>query len=320
MPETIIDLGKKVKSKYPGQYDDLSDDEVGRRVKAKYPDAYGDFVDIPAKPAEPAPAKVTTIGDILSRFGSPGDKPETAWDKVRRVYGIAMNTAPDAETMMGPEAALLAAAGTGGAATEGMNFRQALGNSPMASAAKSVRNLLPNAERAGEKFQTVMGAAKDVPVDTTAATSALEKAQELEAHGSSPLPRVMRKFAQYQKPVTGKFAGVKVQMQPQPMTYETGRQFGSASSALSTDETMKMAPAMKKQVADFAQALKTANRDAAAKVGMGDLYDQAMKEYRQAKNLEEAMKVAKKYAVHAILGTGVLYGIEREVERLFGKR
>ena len=48
MPQTILDLGKKVKAKYPGQYDDLADDEVGRRVKAKYPGDYDDFTDVPA--------------------------------------------------------------------------------------------------------------------------------------------------------------------------------------------------------------------------------------------------------------------------------
>ena len=38
---TIIDLGQKVKAKYP-EYTDMSDEEVGRRVKAKYPE-YSDF-------------------------------------------------------------------------------------------------------------------------------------------------------------------------------------------------------------------------------------------------------------------------------------
>jgi hypothetical protein len=33
---TIEDLGQKVKTQYPGEYDDLSDAEVGRRIKAKY--------------------------------------------------------------------------------------------------------------------------------------------------------------------------------------------------------------------------------------------------------------------------------------------
>ena len=42
---TITELGQKVKSKYPGEYDDLADEELGRRVKAKYPGEYDDFTD-----------------------------------------------------------------------------------------------------------------------------------------------------------------------------------------------------------------------------------------------------------------------------------
>jgi len=47
---TINELGQKVKAKYPGAYDGLSDDEVGRRVKAKYPGAYTNFVDTTPQP------------------------------------------------------------------------------------------------------------------------------------------------------------------------------------------------------------------------------------------------------------------------------
>src|SRR5262245_21715823 len=45
-PGSVIDLGRRVKQKYTGAYDDLPDAEVGRRVKAKFPDAYDDFVDV----------------------------------------------------------------------------------------------------------------------------------------------------------------------------------------------------------------------------------------------------------------------------------
>lgn len=42
---TIEDLGKKVKAKFPGQYDDMADADLGKKVKAKYPDAYKDFTE-----------------------------------------------------------------------------------------------------------------------------------------------------------------------------------------------------------------------------------------------------------------------------------
>lgn len=51
--QTIFDLGALVKSKYPGSYDDLPDDELGRKVKAKFPGSYDDFSDAPAPVARP---------------------------------------------------------------------------------------------------------------------------------------------------------------------------------------------------------------------------------------------------------------------------
>ncbi|HET9663680.1 MAG TPA: hypothetical protein VFP00_05570 [Burkholderiales bacterium] len=44
---TIEDLGKRVKAKYPGTYDDLPDADVGRCVKQKFPGSYDDFTDLP---------------------------------------------------------------------------------------------------------------------------------------------------------------------------------------------------------------------------------------------------------------------------------
>lgn len=68
MPETIIDLGKKVKAKYPGEYDDLTDEQVGAKVKAKYPMDYADFEDV-ARKAGSAPSRFAT-GAASETFGT----------------------------------------------------------------------------------------------------------------------------------------------------------------------------------------------------------------------------------------------------------
>ena len=52
---TITDLGVRVKQKYPGAYDDLSDIEVGQKVKTKYPGSYDDFTDIQEQPIQQEP-------------------------------------------------------------------------------------------------------------------------------------------------------------------------------------------------------------------------------------------------------------------------
>lgn len=53
--QTVLDLGRMVKSKYP-DYADMSDLEVGRSVKAKYPNDYGDFSDVGVGPPPPIAA------------------------------------------------------------------------------------------------------------------------------------------------------------------------------------------------------------------------------------------------------------------------
>jgi hypothetical protein len=53
MPD-VRELGRRVKAKHPGAYDDLSDEDIGRRVKQKFPGAYDDFTDVVAGPARQA--------------------------------------------------------------------------------------------------------------------------------------------------------------------------------------------------------------------------------------------------------------------------
>ena len=55
MPET---LAQKIKAKYPGQYDDLSDQELEAKVTAKYPGAYDD---IPRTPASGGAMNFATV-------------------------------------------------------------------------------------------------------------------------------------------------------------------------------------------------------------------------------------------------------------------
>jgi hypothetical protein len=50
---TVEELGQRLKQKYPGSYDDMSDGELGRRLKQKYPGAYDDFTETSAQAAVP---------------------------------------------------------------------------------------------------------------------------------------------------------------------------------------------------------------------------------------------------------------------------
>lgn len=169
-----------------------------------------------------------------------------------------------------------------------------------------LKSAIPSTASAGEKFQTVLSAAKDVPLNTSAAEDALARAQELRQRGSS-MPKVLNDFAKTRKPIAGDFAGTPIEMRPDPLTYAAGRDFASNAGEVSSRETSAMTPVMKRQVTQFSIAMKDANRQAAQSVGMGDLYDAAMKEYKQAKTLRDASDVIKKYALKAAIGTGFIY-------------
>lgn len=60
--QTVEDLGKKVKVKYPGSYDDIPDAELGARVKTKHPE-YSDFADMPGSGSMPN-LRGTPVGGI----------------------------------------------------------------------------------------------------------------------------------------------------------------------------------------------------------------------------------------------------------------
>ncbi len=160
---------------------------------------------------------------------------------------------------------------------------------------------LPRIGAAEAKFEQVMGAAKDIPLELGKADDVALRALELAGKGKMPgrgsqLPKVLNDY-------------IKTRELGQPMTYEVGRDFGSASSALSSKEARATTKVMKHQVNEFAAAMKDANRGAAEKVGLGKVYDEAMTEYRKAKNLEEAGKALIKWGRRVALGYVGIKGV-----------
>jgi hypothetical protein len=88
MPETIVDLGKKVKAKYPGTYDDLDDAEVGRKVKTKFPGDYEDFTDEVA--AATATEEPLSAGGVLGAMANQAGRTlGAAWENTNPFPGLA---------------------------------------------------------------------------------------------------------------------------------------------------------------------------------------------------------------------------------------
>lgn len=136
---------------------------------------------------------------------------------------------------------------------------------------------IPSAERAGKAFQSVMGAAKSVPVDVTSSGQVALRIQELADRGAS-MPMVVRKFLNR---ITNPSVG--------PMTYEEARDFASNISRLSANEYQRLSPAVAREVAGLRVTLNKSIGDAAQVAGKGAEYASAMKEYAQAQKVKAAL-------------------------------
>lgn len=158
-----------------------------------------------------------------------------------------------------------------------------------------LRGLIPSTESAGAKFNIVREAAKDVAVNTEEPYKIIQRAKELEATGHGPLSPGMTKLETALQPARLNVGGAEVLVNPPPITYPTSFDFASAAKNPSVLEKTSQSGMMSGQVKQFAGALQDANREAAAKVGMGQMFDEAMKEYSQAKSIEDAGQVLKKY-------------------------
>lgn len=162
--------------------------------------------------------------------------------------------------------------------------------------------VIPSAERAGQAFKDVMAAAKNVPVDTTAAESVAQEIKDFASRGGR-LPKVIRDFAKRVDPTN-------------PMTYEEARDFYSNARQLTMEEINSLKPQVKRKVIEFANTLGDSIQKAATSVGQGERYSQALNEYRQAKSLGEAIDTLKKWGIRGALtaaGGSAAYHLGKEL-------
>ena len=214
-----------------------------------------------------------------------------------------------------------ASSGLGTKLAGGTNL-QTLRNAAIGGAVPVAAEYLPAARRAwmptlaeaGAKFAPVEAAAAKVPINTAPARALTEQASEYGQAGST-VPKVLRNFMSRTNPQTGFPLPEGAESTPQVL-YPEGRKFAENAGRLSAQEVMESNPQMQRLTAQFAEALKTANRDAAAKVGMADAYDDAMQSYRgasrRAELIQNAKDVAQKYILHAAAtgaGLGAGYDI-----------
>lgn len=294
MPQRRIEYGGVI-HEFP---DDFTDKDI------QYALSHADAQPVAPKPAQTPNEPMGAMGSLIF-----GVDPTTFGQRILGAASTITNTLFPAGSTPRPstEAPLTAQQEIGAKAAM-------LGAVPeMASAVKgAISGMLPSTERAGQKFQQVMSAAKDVPVDLSKVDPIVERAKELRSRGHGPPSQAMRQYMRVRQPEEfGPF-----QMAPQPLTYETARDFAVSAGDQSAREIMGTNKTMKRQNKSFARALDEANREAAYQAGRGPEYDQAMTEYRNARRLENVKRIVaksgKKAAGTAALGAAG-YGLYREL-------
>ena len=165
----------------------------------------------------------------------------------------------------------------------------------------AVAKAIPTTAKAGQKFQSVMGAAKSVPVDVEGLGAVALRINQLAERGGA-MPMAVRKLLHR---ITDPSKAV--------MTYEESRDFASNISRLSANEFGRLTPAVAREVANLRVALNHANAMAAKQVGKLDEYNAAMLEYARAMRIKNvvnaAIEGAKKGAPYATaIGAGTWLG------------
>ncbi len=172
---------------------------------------------------------------------------------------------------------------------------------------KAVNDVIPTKQGGGAKFAEINSKIGSTPVDLSSADDAALDAMKLSGGQlggrvigtGSTAPKVLRDYIAQR--------GASPQMD-----FETARQFQSKAGSLSAEEVQAINKTpMQGKIAALAKALADSNRTAATAGGMGDVYDEAMTEYRRAMQINATRNAVvdalKKHGIKAAVGTGIAY-------------
>lgn len=156
-------------------------------------------------------------------------------------------------------------------------------------------NPSPLFKEAGSEFNQLRKAAQEqnLPVEFNNTEVALRNAMKEKGLGGGNLPTAMQAYIARQKPITAKFAGVRVSAQQPPITLEESMRLASNAgrNAIARAESEALSGSMKAQLNKFAKALDSDNRAAFAKEGLGDVFDSAMSKWGKAASIAERNEI-----------------------------
>lgn len=177
---------------------------------------------------------------------------------------------------------------------------------------------------AGQALNDVTQAIGNAPVNTTEALGVAQKAKELAAGGTT-LPQVLSKFLDRMGLSEAVPTAGGAPNPVQPLTFGEGRAFAKNAGRLSVDESLKATGEMKGYIKQFAGQIGDALKQTAEEHGFQPQYSDALKEYSNAKTVQEMTQVIKKWGIGTILaavgasGAGFLANKGYQLSQQVGK-
>ena len=321
------DFATRIRTKYPGAYDDLSDADLTQKVLTKYPQ-YSDMVSsastaapsqiyqrppgtagaaVSAQPSnfqnwlQNAEADVryggarTAIGSVLSALGAQGTNVGAQAGAGGTLASPVLGAVHTAQGLaMTPQHPLMGTAKTLGGMAEASTLPLAFAGGPIAGGAAEA---IPSKAAAGQAIQDVTNAAGQVPINVEGPGQVALRVQQLAQRGAS-MPKVVRNFLTR---VTDPEQG--------PVTFEEARDFYNNATRLSANEYQKLAPVVQRQLGQFVDSMHGALVGAADTVGMGQKYDNAIGEYATASGLQRGAKGFAQWFGQNIANRMIPYGV-----------
>lgn len=224
------------------------------------------------------------VSSVVGQLNEKTRGENAAMADMRQMFGTPTGIAVPEQTELAPVEQPNNFSGSVGSVLPAV-AEMAAGGTPVARSAVAA---IPSATRAGEKFQQVMSAARNIPIPTQEVGDAALRIQQLAERGGS-MPMAVRKLL-----------GRMTDPEKGALVYEEARDFASNISRLSANEFGRLTPAVAREVANLRVVLNKANAAAAKQAGKLEEYNAAMIEYAKAMRLQSAVNSAIKGAKKAL--------------------
>ena len=158
--------------------------------------------------------------------------------------------------------------------------------------AKNLGELIPSRARAGDMFESLNTQLANHPAPLNAALKPLQRITEIGERGSVLPPAVNKLLVRSQA--------------IEPMTFPEARDYQASLSDLSRSDKLAMNGRVRGALSQLNKGLYQDLRDSASQAGQGDVFDSAMRQYRQASRINNTAKNVAKYGAAAAIGGGAL--------------